>query len=138
MTLVTTSRRSTPVIRSIAKDLAFATGARYLARGKHGLREIATDHDLFIVFEQQNSEILMTVYGNSEQVLCRIVRSNESDVREGVLFRGIRTSDKELASALKNSCPVQSIDDDSMILIYDGPQRRCIKLSLVPGTLHDA
>jgi len=137
MILVTTSRRSTPVIRSIAKDLAFATGGKYLARGKHGLREIAEEHEQFIVIEQQNSDILMTLYDN-EPLLCRLIKRHDTGTREGVLFRGIRTSDKALASFLKKSCPIQPIDDNDLVLCFDGPQKRCLTLIMSPVEIHDS
>ena len=131
MTLVTTSRRSTPATRSIAKDLAFATGAKYLPRGKHGLREISDEHDLFIVFEQQSSEILMTLYQEGEPCLMRIIKKHETGVREGLLKRGIRTSDRELGVIVNTeTCPVNYLDDNDLILVFDGPQRRCMTLKL--------
>lgn len=132
MTLVTTSRRSTPVIRSIAKDLAFATGARYLARGKHGLREIAEEDDIFIIIEQQKSDNLITLYDEGVPSQRRIIKKHESGIREGAFVRGIKTSDKALGSLLENSSPVQYIDDERLILIFDGPQKRCMKLTLIP------
>jgi len=133
MTLVTTSRRSTPVTRAIAKDLAFATGARYLPRGKHGLREISGEHDLFIVFEQQRSGILMTVYQEGEPCLRRLVKKHETGVREGLLTKGIRTSDREIGMILDDGeCPVIYTDDleDDLLLSFDGPQRRHMTLAL--------
>ena len=133
MTLVTTSRRSTPVTRAIAKDLAFATGVRYLPRGKHGLREISGEHDLFIVFEQQRSGILMTVYQEGEPCLRRLVKKHETGVREGLLTKGIRTSDREIGMILDDGeCPVIYTDDleDDLLLSFDGPQRRHITLAL--------
>jgi len=130
MTLVTTSRRSTPATRSIGKDLAFAIGAKYLPRGKHGLREISDEHDLFIVFEQQSSEILMTLYQHGEPCLMRIIKKHETGVREGLLKKGIRTSDGELRGILDKTCPVDILDDKNLILAFDGPQRRCMTLVL--------
>ncbi|NLL09735.1 MAG: hypothetical protein GX268_02360 [Methanomicrobiales archaeon] len=133
MTLVTTSRRSTPVTRAIAKDLAFATGVRYLPRGKHGLREISGEHDLFIVFEQQRSGILMTVYQEGEPCLRRLVKKHETGVREGLLTKGIRTSDREIGMILDDGeCPVIYTDDleDDLLLSFDGPQRRHMTLAL--------
>ena len=131
MTLVTTSRRSTPVIRAIAKDLAFATGARYLPRGKHGLREISGEHDLFIVFEQQKSDILMTLFKDGERCLERLVKKHETGIREGLLTKGIRTSDPEIGLILDDEkCPVTYIDDveEGLVIAFDGPQRRCMTL----------
>ena len=137
MTLVTTSRRSTPGIRAIAKDLAFATGFSYLARGKHGLREIAGDHDLFIVIEQQSSEVLLTIHRDGNPFLSRIITRHESGVREGTFFRGVRTSDRELGSILKDVCQVQECEEPDLILSFDGPQRRCMRLNLQPGVVHE-
>lgn len=130
MTLVTTSRRSTLATRSIAKDLAFATGAGYLSRGKHGLREISDEHDLFIVFEQQRAGILMTLYREGEPCLMRIIKKHDTGVREGLLYRGIRTSDHELGGILEGTCPVDYLDHNDLVLAFDGPQKRCMTLIL--------
>lgn len=137
MTLVTTSRRSTPIIRSIAKDLSFATGFCYLARGKHGLREIAGEHDLFIVIEQQKSDVLITLYSDGVPSLCRYIKKHETGVREGELKRGVQTSDRELGSYLESTCPVTYLDEKDVFLSFDGPQKRCMNLVLCPGVIHE-
>ncbi|NLV25825.1 MAG: hypothetical protein GXY48_01440 [Methanomicrobiales archaeon] len=138
MTLVTTSRRSTPVIRSIAKDFAFASGFTYLTRGKHGLREIAGDNDLFLVIECQKSETMLTVYTNGIPSLCRIIREHKQGIREGPLFRGVKTSDQKLGSVLAGSCTVEYFDNDQLILCFDGPQKRYKQLVLIPGVANEA
>ncbi|PWR73459.1 hypothetical protein ACKUB1_05150 [Methanospirillum stamsii] len=130
MTLVTTSRRSTPVIRSIAKDLAFASGSSYLTRGKHGIREIAGEHEFFIVIEQQKSDVLLTIYDDGTPCMSRIIKEHQPGIREGEIFRGLKTSDKKLGLVLEKFCQVMYVDEEGLFLSFDGPQRRCKKLVL--------
>jgi len=45
MTVVTTSRKPVPEVRSLARDLAFAIGAEYATRGKMGMGDLLSSHD---------------------------------------------------------------------------------------------
>ncbi|MDD1727740.1 MAG: hypothetical protein LUQ50_01565 [Methanospirillum sp.] len=124
MTLVTTSRRSTIESRDLARDLAFALGARYLARGKHGIRElIGTDSSIFIISQEKNETILRW-YNNGQPEFERRILKIECRVREGLLTKGIVTSDIDLFSRLHQIYPVISKPQEEPVLIMDGPQRR--------------
>lgn len=138
MTLVTTSRRSTPLVRSIAKDLAFAIGSRYLPRGKHGLREISDDHDLFMVIETQGRDIVLTLYQEGVPVLKRIISSHEQGIREWDIRRGVTTSDQALRGLLETICPVLWTDEGGLFMAFDGPQKRFMKLNLREAVISEA
>jgi U3 small nucleolar ribonucleoprotein protein IMP4 len=56
MTIVTTSRKPVPELRSLAKDFAFATGWTYIFRGKMGLPEIEAIEPVHILFSFRNRE----------------------------------------------------------------------------------
>jgi len=130
MTLVTTSRRSTQFLRSIAKDLAFAIGSRYLPRGKHGLREISDDHDLFMVIDTKGRDTFLTVYLEGAPVLKRIISSHEQNIRDWDIRLGVTTSDQGIRGLLESICPVAYTDEDGLFLAFDGPQKRYMKLYL--------
>lgn len=138
MTLVTTSRRSTPLIRSIAKDLAFSMECSYVSRGKRGLRDIADEHETFIVVEQQKGDIRLVLYRDHEPVLCRIIKECQPGTREVALWRGIATSDRTLAETLEPCCRVEYVPEKNLYATFHGPQKRCMRLILSPGEIHAA
>lgn len=138
MTVVTTSRRSTTFTRAVARDLAFATGSKYLPRGKHGFREISDEHDFFIVIHKQDQCIIMTAYQDSNPVISRIINDHEEGLREKKIMRGVITSDQKIEEMLSPYCTVTLVDSDEMFISFDGPQKRWLKLKLVEDSASDA
>lgn len=138
MTLVTTSRRSTQLLRSIAKDLAFATGSRYLPRGKHGLREISDDHDLFMVIDTQGRDTVLTVFLGGTPALKRIISSHEQGIRDWDIHRGVTTSDQGVRKLLERICPVAWTNEGGFFIAFDGPQKRFMKLHLREVVISEA
>jgi U3 small nucleolar ribonucleoprotein protein IMP4 len=124
MTLVTTSRRSTTACRATAKDLAFALGARYMARGKHGLRDLAVIDSSFFIISQEENGLMLRWYQNGETAFERKILKLENRKREGPLTRGVVTSDIHLHRCLTGVCPVIGKEEDESIITIDGPQRR--------------
>lgn len=124
MTLVTTSRRSTTESRAVARDLAFALGARYMARGKHGLRDLTDIDSSFFILSQEEKGLILRWFQSGELVLDRRIVSFESRKREGLLTRGVVTSDPELHHCLTGSFPVIAEEHENAIIRVDGPQRR--------------
>ena len=137
MTTVTTSRRSTPFTRAVARDLAFATGSSYLPRGKHGLRELADEHDLFIVICQQGHNVILTAYKDKFPVISRIVSNHEEGLRERKIRRGIETSDNGVGDIMSAFCEVCYTVSDETFISFDGPQKRWMKLTLCEGNVCD-
>ena len=124
MTLVTTSRRSTTVSRAIARDLAFALGARYLARGKHGIRDLTEVDPSFFILAQGEKDLTLQWYQDGNVVLERRIIKAESIRREGLITRGVITSDPDLHQCLTGEYPVIPEEQPDLIIRVDGPQRR--------------
>ncbi len=124
MTLVTTSRRSTTESRGVAKDLAFALGARYVARGKRGIRELSDTEPSFFIISQDEKGLILRWYQNGSPELERKIITHECRTRQGVLTRGVITSDSEIYQRLNQIFPVFMQKNDLPILVIDGPQRR--------------
>lgn len=124
MTLVTTSRRSTTESRAVARDLAFALGSRYLARGKRGIRELIEIDSYFFILSQEEKGLVLRWYHEGEPELERRILKVECIMREGTLTRGIVTSDADLYHKLSLVYPVTQEDREDSILMMDGPQRR--------------
>ena len=130
MTLVTTSRRSTTESRAVARDLAFALGARYVARGKHGLRELTDIDSSFFILSQEDRGLMLRWFNNGEPEIERKVLKLESRRREGLITRGVVTSDVYLHRCLTGLYPVIPEEHDESIIRIDGPQRRQTILKL--------
>jgi len=130
MTLVTTSRCSTTDSRAVARDLAFALGARYLARGKYGLRGLTEIDSSFFILSQEGKGLMLRWYHEGEPALERRVLKLENRRREGPLTRGVVTSDRALHQCFKGIYPVIAEEFDESIILIDGPQRRQTILKL--------
>lgn len=124
MTLVTTSRRSTTESRAVARDLAFALGAKYLARGKHGLRDLTEIDSSFFVLSQEEKGLMLRWYQEGEPALERKILKLETRKREGPITRGVVTSDKELYKCLIGLYPPITEEREESMITIDGPQRR--------------
>ena len=127
MALVTTSRRSTPLVRKIAKDLAFATGSTYLSRGKSGIRDIEhISSYYFVISELHNSRIRIQLFSPDTLLLDLVAVDIQSGTRDWSLFRGIRTSDESYAKLIKKACSCETLVFESEFdaISYDGQQKR--------------
>ena len=124
MTLVTTSRRSTTISRDVARDLAFALGARYLARGKRGIRDLIDIDPSFFILAHEEKDLTLQWFQKGNLVLERKIIKAESIRREGLITRGVITSDPELHQCLTGEYPVIAQEQSDLFIQIDGPQRR--------------
>jgi len=127
MALVTTSRRSTPLVRKIAKDLAFATGSSYLSRGKTGIRDIEyISSSYFVISELRNSRIHIQLFSSDTLLLDIVAVRIQSGMRDWPLFRGIRTSNESYAKVIEKACSCETLifDSEHDAISYDGQQKR--------------
>ena len=53
MTLVTTSRKPAPELRTLGKNLAFAMGGKYSPRGKAGVDEVFSWGDPVLIISRR-------------------------------------------------------------------------------------
>ncbi len=135
MTLVTTSRRSTNESRAVARDLAFALGARYLARGKRGIRELHETDSHFFILSQEERGLLLRSYHEGDLEYERRILKVECKQREGLITRGAITSDAEFYKKISRNCPVIYEEGSEEYIRVDGPQKRqtYIKLEKTTG-----
>ena len=127
MTLVTTSRKSTPLVRKIAKDLAFATGSTYLSRGKTGIRDIEhVSPSYFVISELRNSCIRMQLFSADTIILDLVAVDIQSGERNWPLFRGVRSSKDSYAKSIETACSCETMLFESELdaISYDGQQKR--------------
>lgn len=124
MTILTTSRRPSPEIRTFAKDLAFALGCDHMNRGKTGLRDLSPQDPaiLFIEKHQQKVAIRLEVEGETRGEI--IVSGWSVGVRENEMQRGIFTSDQSVYDLLNRYVPVTMVQNQDVAISFDGRQRR--------------
>jgi U3 small nucleolar ribonucleoprotein protein IMP4 len=135
MTIVTTSRKPVPELRSLAKDFAFATGCRYLIRGKRGLPDINSVDPVFLLFSLQKGNYIgeLSDHGSirAEFVIsCLTVKE-----RDGPLERGFRVNDLSIYERLAPYIPVKLSEEGEGWCVFDGTRSRRYLLRLI---IHEA
>ena len=130
MILVTTSRRADPLVRRIGRDLAFATGGRYLTRGKGGLSRPPFSNGRVLVLCRDGNGVQMQFLDGMSEVACLRFRSVREEARAGQLRRGLFTGDDALFSCLSPHLPVSREEDYLHSLVLDGVQGRRVSLEV--------
>jgi len=135
MTIVTTSRKPVPELRSIAKDFAFAAGCRYVIRGKMGLADINSLDPAYIIFSLHKGTALsleLCTGGSLDTLL--IITGFRTSVREGQRI-GIRVNDLSIYERLAPYIPVKLSEAGEDSCVFDGTRSRRYLLSL---KIHEA
>jgi len=132
MILVTTSRKADPLVRRIGRDIAFATGGRYLTRGKGGLTTPPFSDGKVLVLSRDRNGVQMEVLDEMREVTCLRFRSVKEEDREGPLKRGLFTGDDALLTCLSPHLPVIREEGLPHTLVLDGVQGRRVSLEAGP------
>jgi U3 small nucleolar ribonucleoprotein protein IMP4 len=130
MILVTTSRRADPLVRRIGRDIAFATGGRYLTRGKGGLSRPPFSDGMVLILSRDGNGVQMQLLDGMSEVACLHFKSVKEEVRAGPLRRGLFTGDADLLSCLSPHLSVSSEEGLPRTLVLDGIQGRRVSLGV--------
>jgi U3 small nucleolar ribonucleoprotein protein IMP4 len=107
MTIVTTSRKPVPELRSLAKDFAFAAGCRYVLRGKMGLSSVNSLDPTTIIFSlYKGTSLSLELCAGGNLVTLLIITGYRTAVREGPRM-GIRVNDLSIYERLVPYIPVK-------------------------------
>lgn len=128
MTVVTTSRKAADDLRALARHLAFATGARYLARGKTGLAALSDES--VILFTRDGGTLKLQVVEEGVVVHEFSFRKVRIEEREGPIDRTVRIADPSIYAVLKRYCVADEIEADVPSVVFDGQQRKRIVLEV--------
>lgn len=131
MILVTTSRRADPLFRRIGRDIAFATGGRYLTRGKGGLSRPPFSDGKVLILCRDGNGVRMQLLDRMREAACLRFTAVKEETRAGPLKRGLFTGDADLLSCLSPHLPVSREEGFPHTLVLDGIQGR--RLSLEAG-----
>ncbi len=124
MTLVTTSRKPVPELRTFSKDLAFTLEASYTTRGKAGLSVVLEEDTAVLVVSRDAGENLIDIYASGEQVAALRFRSFDVTRREGPLNRGIQTGNQTVYNTLKKYLDVTLTETAGDECSFQGTQGR--------------
>jgi U3 small nucleolar ribonucleoprotein protein IMP4 len=130
MTLVTSSRKPVPELRSLCKDLAFSLGERYMSRGKTGLSEVLAMDRVVIIVGKAGTGYGLDVYADGEQVSTLRFSSFVIERRTDRMLKGLRTGNQTVYESLGRYLDVISTDPGPATLEFDGVQGRRYRLSL--------
>ena len=130
MTILTTSRRPSPELRTFAKDLAFALGCDHINRGKAGLRDLGPLDPVFIFIERQQEKVILRLEDHGEirgeiRFSGWLVTSREGDIRKGIFV-----TDQSVYDLLKRYVPVTLVHGQDGSITFDGRQRRLYRCDI--------
>jgi len=130
MITVTTSRKADPLVRRIGRDLAFATGGKYVTRGKGGLSRPPFSEGTVLILSRDGRGIRMQIVdGMQEGPGIRFVSVKE-EPRAGPLRRGLFTGSTGVLACLESQLTVNGDADLGDTLVFDGVQGRRIALGV--------
>lgn len=135
MTIVTTSRKPVPELRSLARDFAFAAGCRYILRGKMGLPDLYALDPAIIFFFQRGARFFLRLDIHGRDIAEFMILSMTITERDDALNRGIRIGDQSIYERLAPYIPLKLSEENRGLCAFDGTRSRRYLLRL---TVHEA
>jgi U3 small nucleolar ribonucleoprotein protein IMP4 len=135
MTIVTTSRKLVPELRSLARDFAFAAGCRYILRGKMGLSDLYSLDPALLLFFQRERHFFLRVDDQGRNMAEFRIQSLTITDRDDILNRGIRVGDQSIYERLAPYIPLKLAEGNGGLCVFDGTRSRRYLLRLI---IHEA
>ncbi len=132
MTVVTTSRKAAPNVRSLAKDLAFALGYPFFTRGKMGLHELNSIDTSFLIISTEPAGTRLQIYSDGENVADYLVANQTIEDRTGTMNTEVSVTDQSVYDVMKPYIQVTLSREKGGTMIFDGTRRRRYLLGLTP------
>ncbi|MEI6841109.1 MAG: hypothetical protein WCK53_07575 [Methanomicrobiales archaeon] len=132
MTVVTTSRKAAPDVRSLAKDLAFALGYPFFTRGKMGLHELDSIDTSFLIISSGPAGTRLQIFSSGEPVADYLVTDRTIEDRTGTMNKEVSVTDQSVYDVMKPYIRVTLSRETGGTLIFDGTRRRRYLLGLTP------
>ncbi|NLM29955.1 MAG: hypothetical protein GX216_05940 [Methanomicrobiales archaeon] len=135
MTVVTTSRKPLPEVRTLARDLAFAIGGEYVTRGKAGMHDLLAPDQPLVIVAKAGSYFSIQIFSGDRDPVDITIRSFRVEERAGAIARGVFVSEGSACEALRDYIEPIFIDKDlpgRHQIVFDGRQRRRYTLEVVP------
>ena len=135
MTIITTSRKPVPELRSLAKDFAFAAGCMYVLRGRMGLPELDAIDPVSFMFSSQGREFHLRLSDHGAAVADIRIPAWSMEERSGDRLPGILIDDPSLYERLAPYIPVKLSETGGGGCLFDGTRKRRYLLRLM---IHEA
>ena len=135
MTIVTTSSKPIPELRSLAKDFAFAADCPYILRGKMGLPEIDSLDPVFFIFSSRGKEFSLQLLDHGTPVADIRIPAWSMVERSGERLPGILIDDPSIYERLTPYIPVKLSETGGIGCLFDGTRKRRYLLRLM---IHEA
>ena len=134
MTLVTTSRKAIPEVRTFARAFAIATGSGFMTRGKTGLPDLFTRDPHIVLFTREPQDIRVRFFLRGSPVADYRVAGLTVENREGAAIKGFGTGDPGDFSSIAGMVPVSAaaVPAGKGGCIIDGQQKKRYAFRLVP------
>lgn len=124
MTFVTSSRKPSPDVRRLAREIAFALDLPYVQRGKSGLRTMGAEDPvvIFLLGEKRGNQIFdLTVKG---QIVFSMLITNVLTSERTVSFsHGFVIRERELYDGLSPHVPAVFDADAPGPIVFFGTQK---------------
>ncbi|MDR3102528.1 MAG: hypothetical protein LBU24_04840 [Methanocalculaceae archaeon] len=124
MTLVTSSRKPSPEVRKLAKEIAFALDLPYVQRGKTGLRRMDAEDSviIFLSSAKRGGQIFaLTVKG--QIVFSMLITNVVTSRRTEPFHHGFVIREHELYDVLSPHFPVIFDVDALGPIVFSGTQK---------------
>jgi U3 small nucleolar ribonucleoprotein protein IMP4 len=131
MTLVTSSRKPVPEVRSLCRDIAFALGAECVARGKLNFDAVKDADETVLVVSRADSGYRLEVLHGGATVAEYIVPSFKVSERAGPMERGLFVGNRSVFEELSPYVPVSYTGEENCMIRFAGTQRRLYVLEVL-------
>jgi U3 small nucleolar ribonucleoprotein protein IMP4 len=134
MTLVTTSRKPAPELRTLGKDLAFALGGKYSPRGKAGVDEVLSWGDVVFIISRKGRKTLVETYVSGVPVSGILLSGFSVSRRDVPLVKGLRTGSEQVYRELAECLDITLTDAGVNEIQFHGTQGKgyVLKIAQLP------
>jgi U3 small nucleolar ribonucleoprotein protein IMP4 len=131
MTIVTTSRKPVPELRSLAKDFAFAVGCSYVLRGRMGLPEIEVIDSVHFLFSLRNGRFSFHLIDHGTVIADITIPGFSVEDREDARIEGLVVDNPSIYECLAPYIPVKLSETDGAGCSFDGTRKRRYRFRLM-------
>lgn len=124
MMFVTSSRKPSPEVRRLAKEIAFALDIPYVQRGKAGLRKIdAEDQVIIFLFGAKCGWQIFDLTVSGKIVSSMLITNVLMSERCGPFHHGFVIRERELYDTLSPHIPVMFDSKATGLIVFSGTQK---------------
>ncbi|MDV0441433.1 hypothetical protein [Methanorbis furvi] len=124
MTFITSSRKPSPDVRRLAKEIAFALDLPYVQRGKSGLRTMdAEDPVVIFLSGAKRGGQLFDLTVNGKIVFSMLITNVLTSERTGPFHHGFVVRERDLYDALSPHMQVMFDADAPGPIVFAGTQK---------------